>query len=218
MSEADTKTLILDAAEEAFADLGFDAASLRHIIAMAGVNLAAVHYHFGGKEALIEAVFERRILPLNEERLRLLDRLEGEAGEVGPTVEGLLEVLVGPALRLSLEEAKGGRNFVRVLGRVFTEPDAFIQRMLHARFEALLKRFLAAFGRALPGLPQEELVWRLHFTGGAVGHTMIFPKPGCPGPAAEGAGSVEVEKVLGRLVVFLAAGLRAGPPVKEEGR
>jgi len=218
MSEADTKTLILDAAEEAFADLGFDAASLRHIIAMAGVNLAAVHYHFGGKEALIEAVFERRILPLNEERLRLLDRLEEESGEAGPTVERLLEALVGPPLRLSLEEAKGGRNFARVLGRVFTEPDPFIQRMLHARFEGLLKRFMAAFARALPSLPEAELVWRLHFAGGAVGHTMIFPKPGCPGPVLEDGGRVEVENVLGRLVVFLAAGLRAAAPGKEKGR
>ena len=56
MSEPDTKDVILDAAEVLFAEYGYDATSLRDLTQEAGVNLAAVNYHFGGKEQLAAAV------------------------------------------------------------------------------------------------------------------------------------------------------------------
>ncbi len=94
-AEAGTKSLILNAAEQAFADLGFNAASLRHIIGLAGVNLAAVHYHFGSKEALLGAVFARRIEGLTQERMALLDACEAEAEGGQPRLEKVLEAFVG---------------------------------------------------------------------------------------------------------------------------
>ena len=71
MSATDTKQRILDVAEQMFADQGFAGTSLRSIIAAANVNLAAVHYHFKSKEALLEAVVLRRLGPLNQQRLDL---------------------------------------------------------------------------------------------------------------------------------------------------
>ena len=94
-----TAERILDAAEELFADLGFDATSTRAITTRAGVNLAAVNYHYGSKDALIEAVFARRLVPLNRERLELLDRVEARAGAGGPAVESIVEAFVRPPMR-----------------------------------------------------------------------------------------------------------------------
>src|SRR5215831_15729480 len=74
-----TKNRILDAAEALFMEHGFEATSLRQITAAAGVNLAAVHYHFGGKEELFEAVLTRRLDPMNQERVALLTRFESES-------------------------------------------------------------------------------------------------------------------------------------------
>ena len=71
MQKMDTKTRILDTAERLFAQKGFDAVSLRNIIASAKVNLAAVHYHFGSKQALVHAVIGRRLRPINGERITL---------------------------------------------------------------------------------------------------------------------------------------------------
>ena len=71
-----TKARILDAAEALFMEHGFEATSLRLITAAAGVNLAAVNYHFGSKEELFQAVLTRRLDPMNQARVALLDRYE----------------------------------------------------------------------------------------------------------------------------------------------
>ena len=87
MAKTDTKTRILDTAERLFAQKGFDAVSLRNIIASAKVNLAAVHYHFGSKQALVHAVIGRRLRPINGERLAKLAEAPGQGrtatGETG---------------------------------------------------------------------------------------------------------------------------------------
>src|SRR5207248_1431431 len=71
----ETRTRILDAAEELFMLHGFEGTSMRLLTAKAGVNLAAVNYHFGSKDALIEAVFRRRLDPMNVARVAELDTL-----------------------------------------------------------------------------------------------------------------------------------------------
>src|SRR5690606_36644825 len=75
-----TREAILDSAEALFARQGHDGTSMRQITSEAGVNLAAVNYHFGSKEALVQAVLKRRLAVLNHERLRLLDEREARAG------------------------------------------------------------------------------------------------------------------------------------------
>jgi len=75
LTPADTKTRILNAAEKLFGMNGFDATSLRDITAEAQVNLAAVNYHFQSKDSLIDALIERRILPINQRRFEMLDGL-----------------------------------------------------------------------------------------------------------------------------------------------
>jgi len=72
---SETKNLILDAVEVLFAKNGFASTSLRHIIVNAGVILASVNCRFSSKEALIKAVFERRIIPMDQGRLERLERL-----------------------------------------------------------------------------------------------------------------------------------------------
>jgi AcrR family transcriptional regulator len=103
----DTKERILDTAERLFAKQGYAATSLRGIIAEAGVNLAAVHYHFHSKEALLEAVILRRSVPANRERLALLDRFEKEGEGNPPSLEKVIEAFVAPTLRMSRDPQSG---------------------------------------------------------------------------------------------------------------
>ena len=213
MTTGDTKERILDAAETLFAEKGFAGTSLRTITRAAGVNLAAVNYHFGSKEALIDAVYARRLEPLNRERLARLDACEAETGEAAPPLERILEAFVGPPLRLRRNPA-GGQHCMRLLGRLYTEPDERLRAFIFEQFAEIKRRFGAAFQRALPHLPAAELFWRMHFVIGALAQTMADPQRlevlsgGLCDPH-------DVEGTLDRLIPFLAAGLRAAAPAPE---
>src|SRR2546421_12961401 len=109
-TSADTKTRILDAAEVLFMEHGFEATSLRQITAAAGVNLAAVNYHFGSKEELFQAVLTRRLDPMNAERMALLDEYERDQAGEELSCEKILAAMFIPALRLSRDTKRGGQN------------------------------------------------------------------------------------------------------------
>src|SRR2546421_4369259 len=101
----ETRTRILDAAEELFMQHGFEGTSMRLLTSKAGVNLAAVNYHFGSKHALVEAVFRRRLDPMNTARIGELDKLEAEGGAGSP--EAIIPAFITPGLRL-MENPQGG--------------------------------------------------------------------------------------------------------------
>jgi len=115
---AETKERILDAAERLFADRGFEATSIRDITGAADVNLASINYHFRTKRELIAAVFIRRVGPINQRRLTLLDEIEQKAGPKPPTVEALIEAMIRPAADTGLDKPKG-RYIFTVDGPLF---------------------------------------------------------------------------------------------------
>ncbi|MGB8715096.1 MAG: TetR/AcrR family transcriptional regulator, partial [Rhodanobacteraceae bacterium] len=162
-SSLSTKQRILNAAEKLFADHGFAAASLRRVTADAGVNLAAVNYHFGSKETLIEEVFRRRLDELNTNRIKSLERIEGQPST---TLEDVLDAFAGPALTLALD-TRGGSAFVRLLARAYADRDDRLRKFLSDNYGHVLKRFAHVFARLLPDLDKETLYWRLDIVAGA---------------------------------------------------
>lgn len=205
---AGTKEQILDAAERMFAENGIHAVSLRTIIAEAEVNLAAVHYHFGSKDALVEAVFERRVAPVNEERLAWLDRLEAE-WDGPPPVEEVLRALVTPAIQLAMDPDRG-RTFMKTCGRFYTEAGDHLQPIFDRLFNKIIERFVAAFRRACPELPPVELLWRVHFAVGVMAHTLLDSERlrRISGGACDPS---DVGGVVERMVNFAAAGMKTPP-------
>ncbi len=185
----DTKTSILDTAERLFAERGYAATSLRKITAGAGVNLAAIHYHFHSKEALLEAVIARRCQSLNEKRLAML-------ADAPPHLEKIIAAFVLPAFQMAREGGQGVALFARLLGRLYSEADVF-SHIVKANFGHVFEAFLAAFEKALPGIPHDELIWRLHFTIGTMAHTLLRG-PYIQPPPDERA-----------LIAFLSDGFRA---------
>src|SRR5258706_10537710 len=174
---ADTKTRILDAAEQLFMEHGFEATSLRQLTSSAAVNLAAVNYHFGSKEELFQAVLTRRLDPMNQERIGLLAKLERESGEKPPACERILAAMLVPALRLARDERRGGKNFLRLLGRAYADPAPFLRHFLSAQYTEMIARYKEAFHRALSHLARQELTWRLHFFMGALSFTLAGTDP-----------------------------------------
>src|SRR3981189_1563841 len=156
----ETRTRILDVAEELFMQHGFEGASMRMLTAKAGVNLAAVNYHFGSKHALIEAVFRRRLDPRNVAGIAALDEREAEAQGRVPAPESIIRAFIGPGLRMIEDARGGGRNFIRLLGRTYTEPAKPIRALIGHLYGPAMERYKAAFERALPQMP-DRLVPRL---------------------------------------------------------
>jgi len=202
-----TKERILDTAERLFSEQGYAATSLRSIIASAGVNLAAVHYHFHSKEALLEAVILRRSAPANQERLALLDRCELAAGDNPPSLEKVIEAFIAPTFRMARDPASGGMVFMRLLGRLHAEGD-LLSGILIAQFRDVLERFAAAMRRALPDLAPGELFWRLNFAIGALGQALRGGSKDL-GVISDLSLASSSEMALEQLVAFLSAGFRA---------
>jgi len=211
----DTRERILDVAERLFMAYGYDGTSMRQITGEAAVNLAAVNYHFGSKEALIQEVFRRRLDWLNEERMRVLDRLEAEAGGQPVKPSLIVDAFFGTLLRMAEDEDRGGMTFLRLLGRTLTEPSEFIRAFLAHEYKVVMDRFKEALFRALPEVPKAEIVWRFHFMLGATSYAIA-------GTDAlrlvtdwqiEEEDSVDrLDRLVPRLMSFLIGGLRAPLP------
>lgn len=197
-----TKERILSAAEDLFAKSGFAGASLRQVTSAANVNLAAVNYHFGSKENLINELFKRRLDDLTAARMAALEKVKSARPA---TLEQVLEAFVQPALSLASE--RGGSSFVRLLARAFAEHDQRLRRFVSDNYGHVLKEFAKVIANLLPNLPKDALYWRLDFVSGALTYAMsdfgMIKKPA--GVSDEQHRRTAAE----HFVRFAAAGLRA---------
>jgi AcrR family transcriptional regulator len=212
-SKSDTKHRILVSAERLFAENGFDSTSLRTIIADAQVNLAAIHYHFHSKEALLDAVILRRLEPINRRRLEMLEACEQAAGANPASLETVIEAFLAPALRVALDQH--GTIFTKLMGRIFTEK-SLVPRM-KSHMGEMLNRFIQAFQKAAPELPREEVFWRMQFLGGAMALTLLRGKD-LEAISNGLCDTSDVEATLRRLIDFAAAGFRAPVRIASGGR
>jgi AcrR family transcriptional regulator len=216
-SQTATRARILDVAEQMFAEHGVAETTIRMITDAAHVNVAAVNYHFGGKDKLVRAVIERRMSSLEAARGARLDAVENVAESEGraPTIAELVEALVAPLFEQALENDSGWRHFVRLVSRLPWEPG--IEEFAPPP-EALkvFARFDQALCRAAPHLARDDAarLWRLGFMRGATQHTLLMltafkmgrvPKEA---PFAD-AMATDVDTIQRQLVTFIAAGLSA---------
>jgi len=161
MASDHTRTAILNAAERLYADRGFGDVTLRDIVAEAGVNLAAVNYHFGSKDELIAELFVTRSLATNRERLNEL-RLAEEAGGGRADINAILRALVGPTLRGCLGPDRERSTAARFMIRASIESVSPIRRIKNREIDHL-RKFAAAIRRSLPDVSEVDLYWGLHF-------------------------------------------------------
>ena len=176
MSDKTTAEKILDTAERLFADEGTAAVSLRKIICKAGVNIAAVHYHFGSKEELIKAVFHRRLSAINEVRLNKLSELREKHADKPIPIEELLRAFLSPAIAFSDNKEKGGGHFFRLAARAHSEPDPAVQQVLFAELKDVIDAYIKELERSLPKLSNIERSMRLTFVAGAMLQAVLIPQ------------------------------------------
>jgi AcrR family transcriptional regulator len=214
----DTRERILDAAERLFMQQGYEAASTRAVTSEAHVNLAAVNYHFGSKEALMQSVLRRRLEGINQDRLRLLDEAEAKAKGMPLKPSLIVECFFGTLLSVAVNQQEGGETFLRLLGRTMTDSSTFIRTFMAAEYADVLERYKLALFRALPDVPKAEIIWRFHFMLGATSYAIAGTDALqllTDWQTNEGA-SAQIEKLIPRLMSFLLGGLRAPLPQFEK--
>jgi AcrR family transcriptional regulator len=214
--QSDTRERILDAAERLFMESGYEGTSMRMITGEAEVNLAAVNYHFGSKEALLREVFRRRLAWLNRERLRQLDELELQAAGQPLKPSAILEAFFGTLLQMGSDESLGGMTFLRLLGRTLTEPADFIRTFFAGEYAEVIERYKRALFRALPEVPHEEIIWRFHLMLGAMSYAIagtdaLQVVTGCE-LDLDNEGPDAAKLLAARVMPFLLGGLRAPLP------
>jgi AcrR family transcriptional regulator len=183
---------------------GYSGVSLRTIMAEAGVNTAAIHYHFHSKEGLLRALFELRVAPINAERTRLFDLLEQQAGRAKPPIRDVLHAFIAPAIRLT--RRAGGEDFNRLSSLCSVDPSPEVRRVVFDAYNDVAKRFVRLLRRASPHLDDRAFYWRLHCVYGS----MMYVRSD-NGRIAVLLGDLgahdDTETVLEELLGFLAAGM-----------
>jgi len=204
MTEPNTKERILDSAEYLFASKGLKDTSVRDITKQADVHLAAVNYHFDSKDGLVRAIMERRIALLNRQRLELLETFEQKFGKEPVPIEYALYALLSPGIKMCFERP----HFLKIAGQIVSHPDQETYKIFVSHFEDVFSRFKEVFVISLPHLPDEEIMWRIHFLIGSMIHTWTNHSwlKTFSGGVCE---LRDQEKITNMLIAFCAAGLRA---------
>lgn len=204
--QVDTKERLLDAAEQLFAELGFQGASMRAVTQRAGAAVSAANYHFGSKEELLGAVIRRRVEPLNERRLKKLDALESASAV--PSVEAVVDAFLRPLFEARAEriarEGMTPEHFRQVAARLYADPRHLVESLRQELFAEVNDRFVAALGRALPEADRAAVDLGMQLMVGMLVHVISgqWSEGEAPPPEAH-------DVVLRRMVAFAAAGIRA---------
>lgn len=210
-SSQETRDRIIDAAEMLFADHGFRAVSLRQITRQAGVNTAAVNYHFGSRESLVFEVLTRVIGPINEQRLRLLTEAERESGGNAISIEKVLDAFYRPVVSQLAGSEIQSTTFLKLAGRCLAEQREEFPGTMVELFAEIAERFGRAARRSLPHLSEVDIFWRFHFSVG----TLLYALTHADRLSLFSHGTIEgndPDETLSRLIDFTAAGMRAEAP------
>src|ERR1700675_1010899 len=201
------KERILDAAESLFARHGFYGTSIRDITDAAGVDVALVSYHFGGKRELFTAVFQRRAELLNPERLAMLEEGRRAALPGVPALEDIVNAFTYPLLERSARGGPGWKSYFALVAQVNNSPE-WAPVLMTQHFDPLVEKFIAVLREALPDCPLREIYWGYQFLTGAL--TLTFAETGRIDKLSGGqCKSSDLGSVHERLAPFVAAGFRA---------
>jgi AcrR family transcriptional regulator len=196
-----TRENLLDAAERLFAEHGYDGVGMRALAVEAGVNLGAATYHFGSKERLYIETVMRCLLPISEERIKLLRQAEVAAKGKPVPLETIIDCMLRPPLMTALEHP----HFSALFARNLFMPPPFIQESLAKNGNQVHEPFIAALIHALPNLPAEVLRVREMFARGVM--LMFLSKISVP------ESTESCDFILKEMVIFIAAGFRSASTI-----
>jgi AcrR family transcriptional regulator len=202
----DLRQAILDAAEDLFSRHGFYGVTTRQVAAEAGVDTALIHYYFGAKRDLFDAVFARRAEILNVERAEAMAAYE-IAHPDDMTARGVVEAFIGPLIDRSLSGEPGWKAYFRLVALVNNTP-AWGGETMHRFFDPVVHQFIDTLQKALPDAKPVDLYWCYQFLTGSM--MLTLSETGRIDQLSEGlCRSTDLQAVRARLFDYCAAGFEA---------
>lgn len=197
---------ILDAAEELFAQHGFDGVTVRQVTRKANVDVALAHYYFGTKRGLFDSVFLRRAAILNDARLKSIDEYQISPGPGGATIDGFIQAFLEPVMERWAKGGPGWKNYLAIVAQVNNTPKWGGETMARY-FDPVIHRLIDALRGIMPGAQDTDLYWSYQFLSGAL--TLTFAETGRIDLLSSGlCASSDYEAVKARMAPFAAAGFR----------
>jgi AcrR family transcriptional regulator len=202
----ETRERILDAAEELFAEHGFDGVTVRQVTRKAAVDVALAHYYFGTKRGLFDSVFLRRAAVINEARLKAIDDYQIASGPAGATVEGFIQAFLDPVMDRWAHGGPGWTNYLAIVAQVNNTPKWGGETMARY-FDPVIHRLIDALRGIMPGVQDIDLYWCYQFLSGTL--TLAFAQTGRIDLLSSGVcRSTDYDAVRARMAAFTAAGFR----------
>ena len=159
----ETQKKILDAAEELFAEFGFHGTSQRDIHALSGVRVSLSYYHFGSKEAVLQAVVDRRAEEHMQDMLGSLRHSLAMYAHNPLPLDVLIEAYVRPCLERHSCYGAGWKNYIRLLGHLASESASSKNKAQFFKYNSVNQGFIDEFKRSLPNLGEAEIYWGFYF-------------------------------------------------------
>lgn len=197
---------LLDAAEELFAEHGFNGTSIRDITAKANGNVAAVNYHFGSKEKLYHEVFLRRMRVVTEMRLQTIDNVMSQTDH-NVTLEELLKEFSIAFLKPFLDE-KTGDHFIKLMIHELTSQHLPKAMFVNEIIEPTMKALGSALSKLVPGLQPRQIMLALMSLAGQLLH-IIRMKEMLDFKEFTIQKVPDFEEIIDHVVSFTAAGIRS---------
>ena len=202
-----TRNRILDAAEQLFAQKGFEGVSVRQIMTAAEADVSLAYYHFKSKRDLFDQVMLRRADYMNEIRLKALEAVEQRHRDDDASVEEIIGAFTDPLLDLLAEDHAEWKYYFQLIAQINNSPE-WGGELMTRYFDPLVRRFIEALRKALPQCGEDDLYWSYHFLSGAL--TLTFAETGRIDNLSDGkCRSSDMTAVRARMAHFLAAGFQA---------
>lgn len=202
----DLRKAILDAAEQLFAAHGFYGVTTRQVAAEAGVDTALIHYYFGAKRDLFDAVFARRAEILNTVRVEAMSAYEAQSGG-HMTPRGVVAAFIDPLIEMSLTGEPGWKNYFRLVALVNNTP-AWGGETMHHYFDPVVRQFIDTLRKVMPQAQLPDLYWGYQFLTGSM--MLALSETGRIDQLSEGlCRSTDLAAVRARLFDYCAAGFEA---------
>jgi AcrR family transcriptional regulator len=197
-----TRRRLLDATRVLLCDRGEEGVTLRAITDAAGANVAAVSYHFGSKDELVRLAMEDALEAFVGRQVADLGQLEHP-----PALLGVARAVAGPVIAALTSEDPAEQARLRLAARVIGDRRA--DDWVSVRITAVHAAMAAALGQALPGVPEDELLFRVESA-----CAILQLVAGLPAARAEALGGAGIEaRVLPVMAGALSGGAAAGAPV-----